>query len=104
MKPFNQRKGVVARPVTRRSFLALASATGALACFGRTSPVSAYDNEAVIQARPRRPSTIHSPGLHQLGLSTDRDGLVYIPRGHNSKTNAPLAVMLKALLFPTKGR
>src|SRR5882762_1045806 len=93
MESSNGKLEVGPQPMTRRDFLALTGTTGTLA---RLSPISQVpaDDETVIQARPRRPSTNVTPGLHKLGLSPERDGLLYIPRGQTSKTNAPLAVML----------
>jgi phospholipase/carboxylesterase len=94
MESFKGNKEERARPMTRRDFLALAGTTGTLGCLSPIVQVPSDDSETVVQARPRRPSTSITPGLHKLGLSPERDGLLYIPRGHNSKTNAPLAVML----------
>ena len=94
MESSNETKELFARLMTRRDFLVLAGATGTLSCLSPISPVSADDNDAVLQARPGRPSTSVTPGEHKLGLSTDRDGLLYIPRGHDVNTSAPLAVML----------
>jgi len=78
----------------RRDFLALAGTTGTLACLSPIPQVPSDDDEAVLQARPRRPSSSATPGRHKLGLSPDRDGLLYVPKGHNASAMAPLAVML----------
>ena len=94
MESSNDRKVVSGRSITRRNFLAFAGTTGTFACLSPISQVPADDDETIVQARPRRPSTSVPPGLHKLGLSPDRDGLLYIPRGHNAKSNSPLAVML----------
>jgi len=94
MESSNGKKEVSGRSITRRDFLALAGTTGTFACLSPISQVPADDDETIVQARPRRPSTSVPPGLHKLGLSPDRDGLLYIPRGHNAKSNSPLAVML----------
>ncbi len=49
-----------------------------------------------IQSRPIEPPQVQppGPGLHKLGLGTDRDGLLYVPRGHNISRPAPLVLML----------
>jgi phospholipase/carboxylesterase len=94
METSNGNRDVFARLISRRDFLALAGTTGTLGCLSPILQIPAGDDETVVQARPRRPSASVTPGLHRLGLSPERDGLLYVPRGHNSKTNAPLAVML----------
>ena len=94
MESSNGNKGVSARLMTRRDFVALAGTTGTLGYLSPISQLPPDDDETVVQARPRRPSTSITPGLHKLGLSPERDGLLYIPRGHVAKTNAPLVVML----------
>ena len=94
MESSNGNKGVSARLMTRRDFVALAGTTGTLGYLSPISQLPPDDDETVVQARPRRPSTSITPGLHKLGLSAERDGLLYIPRGHVAKTNAPLVVML----------
>ena len=78
----------------RRDFLALAGTTGTLACLSPISQLPVADDEAVLLARPRRPSSSVVPGRHKLGLSADRDGLLYVPKGHKANAMAPLAVML----------
>jgi hypothetical protein len=34
------------------------------------------------------------PGLHELGLASGRDGLIYVPSGYRPDTPAPLVVLL----------
>src|SRR4051812_14606083 len=94
MESTNRKHDGFGRSITRRDFLALAGATGTLARLSPNSQVPGDDDETVVQARPRRPSTSVVPGLHKLGLSPERDGLLYIPRGHTAKTNSPLVIML----------
>jgi phospholipase/carboxylesterase len=94
MEASNRKREVFAWPMTRRDFLALAGTTGTLGCLTPVSQAPANDDETVVQARPRRPATGVTEGVHKLGLSPERDGLLYVPRGHDAKTNAPLAVML----------
>lgn len=46
-------------------------------------------------SRPRDPvQPPAAPGLHQLGLQSGRDGLVYVPAGYTPERPAPLVLML----------
>lgn len=76
----------------RRQFLGLAAAIGALPLAVR-SVVSAPDEhlEARPEGAPSKPAVI---GEGKLGLGTDRDGILYVPRGYDPSQAAPLAVML----------
>ena len=49
-----------------------------------------------LQSRPAEPPQLQpsSAGLHKLGLGTDRDGLLYVPSGHNLTRPVPLVLML----------
>ena len=47
-----------------------------------------------LSARPGTPIGGIAPGLHDLGLSSGRDGLLYIPAGYDPATPAPFALML----------
>ncbi len=49
--------------------------------------------------QPERPGSAgaaaaYGPGVHPLGLSAGRDGLVYVPTGYDAAHPAPLALML----------
>ncbi len=44
-------------------------------------------------ARPKQPDAPAAPGLHPLGLSTQRDGLLYVPSGYRADQPAPLALL-----------
>lgn len=63
--------------MTRREFLAVAGAGGALA-----------------HARPGRAADAVKIGQQPLNLGSDRDGLLYIPRGYKPDVPTPLVVML----------
>ncbi len=63
--------------MTRREFLAVAGAAGALA-----------------YARPGRAADAVKIGQQPLNLGSDRDGLLYIPRGYKPDVPAPFVVML----------
>ena len=45
-------------------------------------------------ARPMQPTEPASVGLQPLGLSTKRDGLLYVPKNYQASRPAPLVVML----------
>lgn len=47
-----------------------------------------------LAARPGQPAFNITPGLHELGLGTARDGLLYVPTGYDAATPAPFALML----------
>jgi S-formylglutathione hydrolase FrmB len=45
-------------------------------------------------ARPTQPTGTAPSGLQPLGLSTKRDGLLYVPKNYQASRPAPLVVML----------
>ncbi|MBD1934020.1 MULTISPECIES: hypothetical protein [Cyanophyceae] len=45
-------------------------------------------------ARPMPPTRTAPSGLQPLGLSTKRDGLLYVPKNYQASRPAPLVVML----------
>lgn len=47
-----------------------------------------------LTARPGTPSVTPTPGLTELGLGTQRDGLLYVPSTYSADTPAPLFVAL----------
>src|SRR5919199_6399360 len=47
-----------------------------------------------LQARPMQPTGTAAVGLQPLGLSTNRDGLLYVPKNYQASRPAPLVVML----------
>jgi len=50
--------------------------------------------EGRINARPGKPRSSGRRGLHPLGLTKGRDGLLYVPESYSADRPAPLAVML----------
>jgi phospholipase/carboxylesterase len=78
--------------MTRRSFLA-AGGAGTLS-YWRRIPQAIGPDSARLHARPRRPTATEAPGEHPLGFRGTRDGLLYVPAGHDSNSAAPLALML----------
>ena len=74
--------------LTRRSFFALAP-FAALAAY---QAVRGGDNRLAARVKP--PSIKTAPGEYALGLGTDRDGLLIVPKTYRHETPAPLAVML----------
>ena len=88
-------------PISRRRFVALAAGTVAAAvteaCGPEAKEPSGPPSAAVqgrLLARPAAPTRTASPGLRALGLSTGRDGLLYVPAGYRPDQPAPLVVML----------
>lgn len=74
----------------RRTFLGLAAGVVSTVP-GR---VVGTPQEARLEARPTAPSRLAAPGESTLGLGSNRDGLLYIPAGHDPGRPAPLALML----------
>ena len=50
--------------------------------------------EGRLLARPGQQAGSAEPGLHPLGLDGPRDGLLYVPAGHDPTRPAPLVVLL----------
>jgi predicted esterase len=86
------------KPYSRRDFLGVAAAgTGAFAaaCSLETGAPQAFTHaDALIRARPGTPSLTPTIGYSALGLTTPRDGLLYVPTTYRSDTPAPLVVLL----------
>ena len=58
------------------------------------SPTDQGPGDPRLAARPGSPSGTHTVGLTQLGLGSDRDGLLYVPESYSPDTPAPLFVAL----------
>jgi phospholipase/carboxylesterase len=81
----------VLRLMSRRDFLAAGAAgTMALSSFSRATAAGSPR----VKARPGPPTASVAPGERPLGFNGNRDGLLYVPKGHDSKVAAPLVVML----------
>jgi len=50
--------------------------------------------EGRLTARPSSPAQTIAPGLYPLGLTRDRDALLYVPKAYDGSRSAPLAMML----------
>ena len=65
---------------------------------GERKPDARAYAEGRLLARPRPAKstapTESSAGAHELGLDGQRDGLLYVPKGHGPERPAPLALML----------
>jgi phospholipase/carboxylesterase len=82
---------------TRREFirrLALLASSNLLAdCrFGQTMPIES--NGPRLESRPGPPRGAPELGLHPLGSSSGRDGLLYVPESYRPDRPEPLVVML----------
>jgi predicted esterase len=78
---------------TRRRFLRLAGAAGALSCLRVPFTVHAAAGPRLRQ-RPGAPTIPLTPGGHPLSLATGRDGLLYVPKSGARESPLPLIVML----------
>ena len=61
------------------------------------TPVLAVPREGRLGARPRpdtSPTETVQPGIHPLGISRERDGLIYVPAGYREDRPAPLVLLL----------
>jgi len=75
--------------MSRRAFARL-SATCLLGAAGWRTGL----DDGRLRARPRRPSETVEPGEHALGLSSGRDGLLYVPASYRPDHPAPLVLAL----------
>ena len=83
--------------ISRRRAIGLTMAGIAAAVAGCSSePTGNSDirGNPRLTARPHPPIGGIAPGLHALGLSSGRDGLLYIPAGYDAGTPAPFSLML----------
>ncbi len=80
--------------MNRRTFIATAGASVALIASCKDSSGASSDGSEHLTARVTPPTTSLSPGLHSLGISTGRDGLLYVPTGYDPATPLPLVVLL----------
>ena len=84
-------------PISRREALrrttvsAMALATGA--CLGSTESKGGSNNGR-LAARVSAPTATTNPGLYAIGLTSGRDGLLYVPTTYRPDTPAPLALLL----------
>lgn len=60
----------------------------------REAPPSTPGGPGRLSARPSSPAERGEPGLHPLGLSDGRDGLLFVPDGYNPEQPAPLVLLL----------
>ena len=56
-----------------------------------------------IAARPRPVGGAIGPGMRKLGLGGERDGRLYVPKGYDPATPAPLVVMLHGATGSARG-
>jgi phospholipase/carboxylesterase len=78
--------------LTRRGLLAFG--VGAIAASVAGLAQRTRGGDSLLLTRPRRPTSPIAPGEHPLGLGTDRDGLLVVPRSYSPEKPAPLVVML----------
>ena len=76
--------------ISRRSFLALAAPMAAIGVY----QASRSGGDGRLRARVKTPTTKTTPGEYTLGLGTDRDGLLLVPKSYRHDAPAPLFVIL----------
>lgn len=77
------------------SRIALAAASGTLACeLGPSPPPSIDNNTGRLTARPRTSGNLPAPGLSSLVLSAGRDGVLYVPSGLSPDAALPVILLL----------
>jgi phospholipase/carboxylesterase len=69
-------------------------AFAAAACFGGTEPPEFILENATLTARPTTPTVAPTLGFTDLGITTGRDGLLYVPASYDPATPAPLLILL----------
>jgi predicted esterase len=84
---------------TRRRFLTSLTALGAAvatsaACKKLSASNPEPDGSAQLTARPGAPTLSISPGSHQLGFGSARDGMLYVPASYRQGEALPLVVLL----------
>ena len=84
--------------MVRRDFVRVAaalSAAGAAGCAATAVPEPVPDPAyATLRSRPGRRTESVKRGVQRLGISTGRDGFLYVPLSYSSETPAPLVVLL----------
>jgi phospholipase/carboxylesterase len=76
---------------TRRRFIGHAAGAVAVAACGGTSPSAQADGSRFV-VNPVAPTGSVQPGVLQLGLSTTRDGLLYVPPSYDHSKPTPLVL------------
>jgi phospholipase/carboxylesterase len=80
-------------PITRRTFLSAAAATGTITLVGRR--VLARPAQDPAAQAPAAPNHDLEPGTHDLKLGDgDRDGIYYVPKNYSPDKAWPLIVLL----------
>src|SRR5919201_3627881 len=80
--------------VTRRGFLAAGAGALAAGAVAVRAIQTTRGGDSLLRVRHRKPTARISPGRHSLGLGSDRDGILVVPRSYSPDTPAPLALML----------
>src|SRR6185503_21158954 len=81
----------------RRDFIAatLASTAGLITgCFELGPASQRTGGSGRITAKPRAPTRLAGPGLQPLGLSSGRDGRLFVPQNHVATERLPLLLLL----------
>src|SRR5215210_8575171 len=88
--------------ITRRKFVTSAAAATtasavAASCSTKRADAPVPETEfasAILKSRPHKPTEKPETGLHELGLSQARDGLIYVPPTYSESKPSPLLILL----------
>ena len=67
-----------------------------------TGPAQQTGDGARLKSRPSTPTGSLAPGIHALGLRTDRDGWVLVPAGYDASRRWPLALFFHGAITPPR--
>jgi phospholipase/carboxylesterase len=86
--------------ITRRRFIAWSLAGAATTYSGLSGAglFAAEGNPARLRARPGKPTKAAQTGLHPLGLTKGKDGVLSVPPGYKPEKPVPLIFMLHGAL------
>jgi predicted esterase len=82
------------RDISRRDFVVCTMSAVAAPLVMGCNNATGVGSAPKLQARPGVPTTTPTLGLSQLGLGTNRDGLLYVPQSYTPDTPTPLFVAL----------
>ena len=90
------RPSVLDTPITRREAVRRTTLGAiAIAAGGCVRPTSVEGvGTGRLTARVVAPTTTTTPGTYPIGLTSGRDGLLYVPTSYNPDTAAPIALLL----------
>ena len=92
--------------ITRRAFCRRLGGSVALlagcSLSSGTGPSQSGGDVGRLKSRPSTPTASLPPGIHALGLHTDRDGWVLVPAGYDASRRWPLALFFHGAITPPR--